>query len=234
MNILVTGSSGRVGAAVSEHLARRHQVVGVDVVPGASTSVVADVLSANVVPLIIKADAIIHCAALHAPHIGQHTEQQFWDANVSTTEHLIQHSRKDANFVLSSTTSVYGDALSQPFETVWVDENLEPRPRDIYDVTKLDAEALVQKISGEHRAATVLRMSRCFPEPEQSMALYRLYRGIDLRDAVQAHTLALTRKNQYAMYIISGPTVFQRDDLPELFNDAAAVITKRSPFFGKA
>src|SRR6266550_4586005 len=35
-----------------------------------------------------------------------------------------------------------------------------------------------------------LRTARFFPEPPELVALYRLYRGVDVRDAAAAHVLA--------------------------------------------
>ncbi|MGI8450418.1 MAG: hypothetical protein ACR2MP_25230 [Streptosporangiaceae bacterium] len=41
--------------------------------------------------------------------------------------------------------------------------------------------------------AAVLRIARCFPEPLQVLARYRLHRGAPLADAAAAHLLALER-----------------------------------------
>ena len=197
--------------------------------PGKFTSVVSNILSPKAAPLIQGADAIIHCAALHAPHIKHHSEQEFWDANVATTEYLLKHCGQHASFVLTSSTSVFGGSLVRPGRTVWVDEGLVTQPRDIYDVTKLAAEGLVRQADATHRSMTVLRISRCFPEQEKLMAIYRLHRGVDLRDVVLAHSLALGRSAAHGLYIISGPLLFQRANLVELYNDAALLIEQMCP-----
>lgn len=82
--------------------------------------------------------------------------------------------------------------MAHPEETVWVTEALQPQPRDIYDVTKLAAEELCRKASSHKLSCLCLRMSRCFPEDARLMAIYRLYRGIDINDVVLAHRLAIT------------------------------------------
>jgi nucleoside-diphosphate-sugar epimerase len=164
---LITGPSGRVGGFIAKQLASSNKIIGIDIVPGKFTSVVSNILSPSIAPLIKSANAIIHCAALHAPHIEQHSEQEFWDANVATTEYLLKHCDQHASMVLTSSTSVFGGSLDQPRQTVWVDENLTVRPRDIYDITKLAAEGLVKQADATHRAITVLRISRCFPEQEK-------------------------------------------------------------------
>jgi nucleoside-diphosphate-sugar epimerase len=139
-------------------------------------------------------------------------------------------------FVLTSSTSVYGQALV-PLPrggAVWIDETVEPQPRDIYDVTKLAAEERVQQSSGRCLRSIILRMSRCFPESARTMALHRLHRGIDRRDVVAAHLLALDHVSETAQtYIVSGSSPFLRDDVDALLNDAGSVIRKRAPAVAK-
>ena len=72
-------------------------------------------------------------------------------------------------------------------------------------------------------------MSRCFPEPAQKMAIYRLHRGIDYRDVAEAHRLASERKKDkyYDTYIISGETPFIKSDCQLLFENPEMVIRER-------
>lgn len=221
MKILVTGSSGRVGSAIAEHLAVSHQIIGVDRVYGEHTSHQCDLLSSQLTSIAGSVDAIIHCAALHAPHINQYPEQAFWDNNVQTTKALIEASSPSTTFILTSTTSVFGDAMNSVGKTKWIDETVGPQPRDIYDITKLAAEDIVRKACANGRVGTVLRISRCFPEAENLMALYRLYRGVDLRDVSKAHELALTASDGgFSSYVISGPTKFRKSDIATLSSNA--------------
>jgi len=46
------------------------------------------------------------------------------------------------------------------------------------------------------------------------MTLYRMYRGVDFRDVVQAHALALQINKGFKLYVISGPVKFQNSDVP--------------------
>ncbi|QHT68063.1 NAD-dependent epimerase/dehydratase family protein [Rhodocytophaga rosea] len=62
---------------------------------------------------------------------------------------------------LYSTTSIYGNAMVHASQAVWVEENLLPDPRDIYDITKLTAELLCRDFfEKEGIETTVLRVSR--------------------------------------------------------------------------
>jgi nucleoside-diphosphate-sugar epimerase len=112
-----------------------------------------------------------------------------------------------------------------------VDETLQPRPRTIYHRSKLAAEAVLQ--DSAHRlglAVTALRMSRCFPEPAPQMATYRLHRGIDARDAAEAHALALAHGQPgFRILLVSGATPFLPEDCEALMADAPAVLRLRAP-----
>lgn len=231
MRILVTGAAGLIGSGIAARLASQHEVIGLDLVDGAHVSIVADCLDvAEWRHRLGTVDAIVHTAALHAPHVRQRSDEEFRRANVEATSRLLVFALDvgASHFILTSTTSLYGHALEPDGRAVWVEEDLEPRPRDIYDETKLEAERLVASAGGS-MTVTSLRMSRCFPEAADVMAWYRLYRGIDRRDVAEAHALALGRKGPPATYVISASTPFRRGDCEEMLSDARSVIERRCP-----
>ncbi|HEX9933252.1 MAG TPA: NAD(P)-dependent oxidoreductase [Allosphingosinicella sp.] len=227
MRILVTGAAGLIGSAVAALLQREHEVVGLDRRPGAQVDVVADIRD----PLdLARFDAVVHVAALHAPHVGHASGAEFRSVNVDGTARLLDAALAGgvSRFVFTSTTSLYGHALEpRGGRAAWIDEAVEPEPRDIYDETKLAAEALV-RAAGLNGA--ILRMSRCFPEPLRDMALYRLHRGIDRRDVARAHALALhVAAADAPAFVISARTPFLPEDREALVGDAPAVIRLRAP-----
>lgn len=231
MRVLVTGAAGLIGSGIAVRLAREHDVIGLDLRTGEQVSIVGDCWSvAEWRHQLGMLDAIVHVAALHAPHVGQSSEDEFRRANVEATERLLDLATEAgaSRFILTSTTSLYGHALEPDGAAVWVDEDLEPQPRDIYDATKLAAERLVAE-AGNAMTVTSLRMSRCFPEPPDLMARYRLHRGIDRRDVAEAHALALGRTGPPATYVISAATPFRRDHCQELLSDAPQVIERCFP-----
>lgn len=231
MRILVTGAAGLIGSGVARRLAREHDVIGIDLLAGEQVEIVGDCGKvADWRQQVGSIDAIVHTAGLHAPHVGQRSDEEFRRSNVEATSRLLDFAVDvgASRFVLTSTTSLYGHALESPDRAVWVDEQLEPRPRDIYDETKLEAERLVASACA-HMTVTSLRMSRCFPEPAEKMAWYRLYRGIDRRDVAEAHALALVRSGPPSTYVISAASPFARDDYQELFGSAPGVIERRCP-----
>lgn len=181
MKVLLTGSSGRIGSAIARFLTNRAEMVSIDNKPGPFTKLLVDIREREkVFEIVNEVNAVIHCAALLTPHIGLCSESDFWQVNVKGTENLLEACLKYnvKRLVFTSTTSVYGDALIHPKEAVWVTEELLPHPRDIYDETKIAAEKLCLKASKHGLSCISLRMSRCFPEKENLMAIYRLYRGV--------------------------------------------------------
>lgn len=235
MKVVVTGSSGRIGGAIAARLSLRHAVAGVDRRPGALTALVADVRdTAQLAPLLAGADAVVHTAALHVPDLAEYDAAEFHEVNVAATERLLQAAGEAgvARFVYTSTTSLYGDAmLPELGEAAWVTESLAPRPRDVYDETKLAAEAACAEAARGGLACTALRMSRCFPEEPRLVAVYRLYRGVEADDVAQAHELALARDGAgFEAFNVSAPSPFTRADCRRLYEDAASVILERHPW----
>ncbi len=235
MKVVVTGSSGRIGGAIAARLALRHQVIGIDRRPGPLTTAVVDIReTAQVEPLLNGGDAIVHTASLHVPDLAACSAAEFRDVNVEATRRLLGAAGEAGigRFVYTSTTSLYGDAmLPESDEAVWVTEALVPRPRDIYDETKLAAEESCREAAAQGLACVSLRMSRCFPEEPRLVAIYRLYRGVDAEDVAQAHELALAPgRDGYEVYNVSAPTPFTRADCPRLFRDAASVVLEHHPW----
>lgn len=238
MKILLTGASGiKVAATVARLLAQLHHVVGLDRVAAPTTHIIADITAADWRTHLAGVDAVVHFAALHAPHRVTHTRDDFVATNVKATGALLAAAREAGvkRVVFASTTSVYGRAMRMPDRAAWVTEALTPIAEDIYDETKLEAEALCRDAYAADFVTMALRFSRCFPEPTPEMALYRLYRGVDARDVANAFSLALDHTPaQFEAFNISAATPFLETDCEALKRDAASVIYARTPEFAAA
>jgi len=230
VTVLVTGSSGLLGGTLVRLLGRGAR--GLDVRPGPLTALAADLGDRDALRRGLEgAVAVVHVAALHAPHVGRLSDAEFRRVNVEATALLLEEARAAgvARFVLTSTTSVYGAAMVPAGRAVWVDEDLVPQPRDIYDTTKLAAEALVRAAApGFARGAAILRIGRCFREPAPVRAAHRLHRGLAMADAARAHLLAAGSDVQ-GTFTIAAASPFRREDADELLADAQAVLRRRAP-----
>ena len=114
MKILVTGGAGLIGSGVARRLAQEHDVIGLDLNPGPHVQIVADCRDvAAWRQQVGSVDAIVHVAALHAPHVGRRSDAEFRRTNVEATLRLLDFAigAGASHFVLTSTTSLYGHAL---------------------------------------------------------------------------------------------------------------------------
>jgi len=133
-------------------------------------------------------------------------------------------------FLLASSTSVYGSSMGIRHSAVWVTEALLPEAEDIYDETKLAAEQLWCDAFSPTFVTAALGFSRSFPEPLPLMALYRLYRGVDAGDVAQLFSLALAAPlTQFEAIKISGETPFVEGDCAHLFTNSPEVLRERVP-----
>src|SRR5271170_6004353 len=118
MTVLVTGSSGHLGEALMRTLrASGRAAVGLDVIPGPFTSEVGSIADrACVARCIDGADTVFHAATLHKPHVATHTRDAFVETNVLGTLVLLEEAARAGvrAFVMTSTTSAFGDALKPP------------------------------------------------------------------------------------------------------------------------
>ncbi|MGH0002025.1 NAD-dependent epimerase/dehydratase family protein [Pseudovibrio ascidiaceicola] len=231
--VIVTGSSGRIGSEIVSALKPFCDVIGVDRVSAPTTTHIADISDAKTMQRLCQgAFAVIHSAALHAPHADVFSEEEFHQINVESTVALARAARTEGvqRFIFTSTTALYGFASTPADTAAWVTEQTTPQPRTIYHRTKLEAEDRLAPLASSEFKVRALRMSRCFPEAPALMAAYRLHRGIDKQDVASAHVAALTDDgNDFDRFIISGQTPFLPEDASELKIDAPAVIARRSP-----
>ncbi len=252
MRLLVTGSAGHLGEALVRVLgAEGHDVAGLDILASPHTKHVGSVADRALVrEAVAGADAVLHAATLHKPHVGSHGRGEFVETNVTGTLNLLEEAVAVgvSRFVFTSTTSAFGRALTPPAgaPATWITEDVRPIPRNIYGATKVAAEDLCELVHRDHGLpCLILRTSRFFPEPDDRddvRSAYPdanvkvnelLYRRVDLEDVVSAHRLALDRAPElgFGRYIISATTPFTRDDLQTLRADAPAVVARRFPHY---
>lgn len=250
MTVLVTGSSGHLGEALMRTLrADGRAAIGIDVIPGPFTDEVGSIADRALVARAMKGvDAALHVATLHKPHVATHAREAFVETNILGTLILLEEAvlARIRAFVMTSTTSAFGDALKPPSgqPAAWIDECVAPVPKNIYGVTKTAAEDLCQLFHRNEGLATiVLRTSRFFPEEDDDPAARRayadanakaneyLFRRVAIEDVVDAHLLAIGRAPAigFGKYIISATTPFRPEDCARLRVDAPAVVRERAP-----
>jgi len=250
MTVLVTGSSGHLGEALMRILrGKGRAATGFDIVPGPLTDAVGSIADREQVARAMKgAETVMHAATLHKPHVATHARDAFVETNVRGTLILLEEAARARvrAFVMTSTTSAFGDALKPPpgAPAAWIDERVAPVPKNIYGATKTAAEDLCQLFHrNEGMAVIVLRTARFFPEEDDNPAMRDayaddnakaneyLYRRVAIEDVVEAHLIAAERAPAigFRKYIISATTPFLPEDCGRLSLDAPAVVRERAP-----
>lgn len=232
--VLITGSSGRIGRALHWKLSQKYDTVGLDLSPSSATSIIGDICNDDLLLTAFEnVDIVFHTAALHAPHVNHRSEKKFYEINVHATETVCKAALASGvtQIIFTSTTALYGYANNGKEKAAWVNEQTIPIPRTIYHKTKLEAEKLLNEYAGNNLNISIIRMSRCFPEPVQQMAVYRLHRGIDYRDVAEAHICAseVEKTKDIDVFLVSGKTPFLTSDREELLRNPESVIRQRCP-----
>ena len=254
MRLLLTGSSGWLGRFLAPRLRRDgHDVVGLDVAPGADTDVVGSVADKALIDRIFAdhgIEAVVHGGALHKPDIARYPKQAFVDVNVTGTLNLLEGAVAAGNdrFVFTSTTSlmisesIRAGKAGGASRAAWLTEDFGPlEPRNIYGVTKRSAEQICALFHREHKLdIVVLRTGRFFPEEDDThrhlsgpniKANEFLNRRLTVEDAAEAHVAALERAPDigFGIFIVAAPSPFVPADAEALIDDAPAVIARYFP-----
>jgi UDP-glucose 4-epimerase len=240
MRVLVTGSSGHLGDALTRTLRDLgHEIVPLDILEGSS---ITD--RVGVREKIAGVQSVLHTATLHRPHVVTHERQRFVDTNITGTLILLEEAVRAGvdSFVFTSTTGVFQ-------ATGWVTEDVAPVPKNIYGVTKRAAEDLCELFARRDRLpCIVLRTSRFFPEEDDDRSTREayanenlkvneyLYRRVDIEDAVGAHLVAMARARDlgFGRYIISATTPFSPADVADLRTNAPQVVRRYFPDYEAA
>ncbi|WP_235629324.1 NAD-dependent epimerase/dehydratase family protein [Mycobacterium tuberculosis] len=166
MRTLVTGSSGHLGEALVRTLrARGADVVSLDSRPSRYTNIVGCVSDRALLrDVMAGVEVVFHAAAHHKPQLAFLPRQAFLDTNIIGTQTVLD-AAVAANvraFVMTSSTTVFGDALTPPADqpAAWIDESVTPIPKNIYGVTKASSEDLCQLAHrNDGLACVVLRVA---------------------------------------------------------------------------
>lgn len=152
--ILITGASGFVGQYLQKELQSRALEDDIALFPSSHINLnklSADITDYNQVSSLIhhcKPTAIIHLAAIAAPHIAQENYRLAFDVNVTgtinITQAILKHS-PETRLIYASSSACYGRSfLNMP--ATGIEEDAPLQPYNIYSSTKMSADILLQQL----------------------------------------------------------------------------------------
>ena len=256
MRIAVTGSSGKLGSAVVDHLREAgHDVVGLDAVGRRGSDFVqidltdygqvADAV-AGVEERFDGLDAVVHLGATPAPGIRPDTA--LIQDNLAMTINVVQAARRARvpRVVHASSETLLGLPLTEAPPYAPIDEVAETRPNFMYAVGKHLEEELARKIMRLDPAITItgLRFSNVMAvddyaefdgwQHDASVRRWNLWGYIDRRDGAHAVERALlTERSTYETYIIAAADTVMRRDSAELLAEQFPGVELARPVTGR-
>lgn len=223
--VAVTGSSGKLGRAVVDHLLQHGwEVVALDRVRSSRADVTSSVVDLTDFGQAVEAmsgiddrhdgvDALVHLAAIPAP--GLFANSATFANNIIASYNVYTAALRAGvrKIVWASSETVLGLPFDEPPPYIPVDEDYAPRPNSTYSLVKTLEEELARQLCRWHPDLTMigLRFSNVmYPEDyaqfpsydaDPQLRRWNLWAYIDARDGAQAVRRALGHE-------ASGPDVF--------------------------
>src|ERR1039458_5425415 len=199
MRILITGGAGFIGSHLAQECqgkaalrilddfssGKRAHLDGVDceIIEGSILDQTA--LGAAVQGM----DCVFHLAALVSVPVSCEQPQECVARNVTGTLNVLQAAVRAGvkTFVFASSAAVYGDDPEVPKR-----EEMQPRPKSPYEITKLDAEVYCEWVSANSRMRTVaLRFFNVFGPRQLPEGSYGAAVPLFIRRALQNEPITI-------------------------------------------
>lgn len=239
MKIAVTGSTGKLGSVVVEHLRETgHDVVALDAagprVPGSvrveltDYGQTVDALTA-IDGIHSGLDAVVHLAAI--PAGGILADSATFHNNMTATFNVFQAARRAGirRIVFASSETLLGIPFETPPPYLPVDEEYDSRPESMYSLTKHLEEELARKLVrwDDELSVSAMRFSNVmhpadyvdFPsyDADPRIRSWNLWGYIDARDGAQAIRRALELSLPgFEAYVIANSDTVMRTPTAEL------------------
>lgn len=217
-NVLLTGASGTVGFEALKQLldAKLYNVTVFDKKTPQSegkllpfkdqvTLIFGDITNPKDLEELVDIDAVIHLAAI-IPPVADDNPELAKRVNIGGTQHLLsQLEQKSPNafFIYSSSISVYGDRIENPY--ISVDDALIPSAGDVYAETKIAAE---QSIESSTLDWTIFRLAAIMGNHKMSKLMFHqpLHTALEIatpRDTARAFVNAISKQHELSKQIFN-------------------------------
>jgi nucleoside-diphosphate-sugar epimerase len=253
--VAVTGSSGKLGRVVCDHLSQHGwDVVALDQAPPARSDIVASQVNLADFGQAYDAlggiddrhqgvEAVVHLAAIPAP--GLRPNAATFQNNIVATYNVLSAALRLGirNIVWASSETVLGLPFDEYPPYVPLDEDYPPRPNSTYSLVKTLEEEMARQLCRWHPDLKLLglRFSNVmYPEEyvrfpsfdaDARARKWNLWSYIDARDGAQAvrRALELDITGTDVFIIANADTVMSRPN-DELLDEVFPGVTRKRPF----
>ena len=161
--ILITGSSGLVGSALSVSLKEAGAGLSLLDVSATGTSRGDVREAARVREALEGCDGVIHLAAISRVIWGEQRPEECWDVNVNGVSNVLEAAARAGNnpwVIFASSREVYGQPSALP-----ASEDTPLAPVNVYGRAKVRGEELVEAARRDGVRATTVRLSNVYGSP---------------------------------------------------------------------
>lgn len=253
--VAVTGSSGKLGRAVADHLTDQGwDVICLDRTPSTRADVISSTVDLTDFGQAVEAlssiddrhdgvEALVHLAAIPAP--GLRPNSTTFANNVTASYNTFAAALRAGvrKIVWASSETVLGLPFDEPPPYVPVDEDYPPRPNSTYSLVKTLEEELARQLCRWHPDLSMigLRFSNVmYPEDyaqfpsydaDPQLRQWNLWAYIDARDGAQAVRRALEHDSvgPDVFIIANADTVMSRPN-DALLDEVFPGVPRKRPF----
>ena len=192
MKVLLTGSEGFVGKALSANLLDSgHEIDGIDRAKAVDPSYKLYRIDLKDQILLDPAsyDVVIHCAA--AKGDWDISDKEFYEDNVLATENLLNYVRKCEvkKIIHFSTVAIYSRDVTDGSESTKIE------PDSVYGQTKLDSEILIRKYAEESGIPTVVLRPSVIYGRDNYANMFNLIQQLNRALPFQINPIGITKSH---------------------------------------
>lgn len=235
--VLLTGGNGLVGRGLAAALRDRYEVTHLEcaVPEDGLPCIQADLRDAAAArEACTGMDAVMHVAGLHGVAWERAGDEAGFEVNVTGTKNLLEAARLAGvrRFVFTSSIWANGHGTPPPTELPIV-ESMDRAPAELYGLTKLLGETMCRYTTANYGLSTIVLRPGGIVRAESYSPHNGAYLrgGVDVRDVVSAHVLALEAPETlgHQVFNITADSPLCRADPSEFRRDPVGTLESVAP-----
>ncbi|MFP4381599.1 MAG: NAD-dependent epimerase/dehydratase family protein [Candidatus Sumerlaeia bacterium] len=238
LKVLVTGGAGLIGRTLVPMLTNFCDVTHYDIAEthDGCPHIEGDVRDYEKVEMACEGmDMVVHMAALHGPHWWKAGDEQTFEINVIGTRNVLEAAGKQDVRRVVYTSSLEAQGYQSPDAPFKIDEEVMVPPDSLYGLTKVLGEEICRYATAKYGISTLCMRPgwvQSLNVPKEKYGA-KLSGAVDVRDAAQAHALALKAPEslKHEAFIVAGDSPLGKADAEKICEHPMETIEKLMPGF---